>query len=357
MAHLDPCECDLGFTDACGCFTDVLYDTVIKNGTIVDPKTEVRTIANIGIRHRKIAVVTRAALQGKSEVDAMGKIVCPGFVDPHSQADGQLSGAQAMAPLGVTTIVIGSCGSGPHPTRPFLMDLYAEGYPLNCGVLTPVSCILREKAGVPGPHATATDQQIETIAGWVEQDLLEGAAGVALGLEEAPGTTWEELKAIAQVAAKYDKIVSIHPRAGDGDHWETNHELSRLQETTGAHILISPGVDPSEQGKGILAELASGQDGSSLVETVKKATWLPAQLFGFKCKGWIGEGADADLVVFDLERLKANAAARGSGAAAVFSEGIEHVFVNGEPVIKNGHLVEDARPGRALMPKTRIWRL
>ena len=71
----------------------------------------------------------------------------------------------------------------------------------------------------------------------------------------------------------------------------------------------------------------------------------------------IGEGADADLVVFDLERSKANAAARGSGAAAVFSEGIEHVFVNGEPVIKNGHLVEDARPGRALMPKTRIWRL
>ena len=71
-------------------FFQQTYDCVIENGTIIDPKTELRTIGNIAILNGKIAGVTRAPLKAKRTIDATGKIVCPGIVDPHSHADGQL---------------------------------------------------------------------------------------------------------------------------------------------------------------------------------------------------------------------------------------------------------------------------
>ena len=166
-------------------FTGIEYDYVINNGTVIDPKTETRTIANVGVAGDKVSVITRAELKGKSRIDATNKIVCPGFVDPHSHADGQVFSAQVMANMGVTTIIIGSCGVGPFPTQSFLRNLYESGYPLNCGALTPESWRLREKAGIESPYDAASEKQIAMMADWVEQDLLEGAMGVSLGLEYA----------------------------------------------------------------------------------------------------------------------------------------------------------------------------
>ena len=40
----------------------------------------------------------------------------------------------------------------------------------------------------------------------------------------------------------------------------------------------------------------------SLEEAVYKATWMPAQVFGFSQKGEISVGKDADLTLFDAEK-------------------------------------------------------
>jgi N-acyl-D-amino-acid deacylase len=234
-------------------FLKVEYDYVIKNGTVIDPKTELRTIANVGIIKDKVAVITRADLKSKHEMDATGKIVCPGFIDPHSHADGQLFSAHVMANMGVTSIIIGSCGVGPFPTSEFLSNLYATtGYPINCGALTPESWILREKAGMTSPYDVATKKQVQMIADWVEQDLLDGAMGVSLGLEYAPKTAWDEMVAISKVAAKYDKVVPIHSRAGGWNGLAATREIIKLQEVTGARVLISHHV--YQCGQGMLAE-------------------------------------------------------------------------------------------------------
>lgn len=475
-------ECELNFPEALYAFTDMHYDYVIKNGMVVDPKTETRTIANIGIKNGKVAVVTRAEIKGKEEADATGKIICPGFVDPHSNTDGKLFSAQIMVSMGVTTSIIGACGLGHYPSRPFLKERYADGYPLNCGILTPESTILREKAGIQSPYDVATDKQISMIADWVEQDLCEGAMGVSLCLDYAPKTTWAELTAIAKVAAKYDKVVPIHPRVVGKHSLAATNELIKLQEDTGARVLISHHVYQCGQGMlaeslqtienairqgnriavasgaycdfscpigsevfcedwqevydcdyhdllagtgvyagqrlteatfnelrekdpdvivtafvgkpyevglalkqpymmistdggfpnlapgighpqiagtypKILTELVRDRDVLTMMEFVKKATWMPAQLFGLPCKGWIGEGADADIVVFDLKRLKVNATFPGIGDPMASPEGIDYVFVNGVPVIKDGNLMENARPGKAISFKAKIWKL
>jgi N-acyl-D-amino-acid deacylase len=94
-----------------------------------------------------------------------------------------------------------------------------------------------------------------------------------------------------------------------------------------------------------------------MMEFVKKATLMPSEFFGLKSKGWIGEGADADIVVFDPKIVKDNAAFPGMGDPMAAPDGIEYVFVNGVPVIRNSELVIDARPGRAISSETVLWRM
>ena len=64
-----------------------MYDVVIKNGTIMDPKREKTTVANIAIVKDKIAYITREDIEGKEVIEAKGKIVCPGFIDIHTHVD------------------------------------------------------------------------------------------------------------------------------------------------------------------------------------------------------------------------------------------------------------------------------
>ena len=463
-------------------FLSIKYDYLIENGTVIDPKTETRTIANVGIKGDKVVIVTRAELKGKTKIDATGKIVCPGFIDPHSHADGQVFSAQVMAHMGVTSIIIGSCGVGPFPTQEFLKNLFDSGYPINCGALTPESWKLRDLAGIKSPYDAATEKQIAMMAEWVEQDLLKGAMGVSLGLEYAPKTSWDEMAAIARVAAKYDKPVPIHSRAGGWNGLAATREIIKLQETTGARVLIShhvyqcgqgmlaeslpiiekayrqgykiavdsgaygdfacpigsevfcegwqeiydcsyqdilagsgsmaghrltektfeelrksdpdatvtafvgkpyevvltlqqpytmistdggfpnlaPGIGhPQTAGTypKILAEIVRDQDALSMMEFIKKATLMPAEFFGLTSKGWIGEGADADILIFDPKTVKDNAAFTGLGDPMAAPDGIEYVFVNGVPVIQNSKLVMDARPGRAISSKAEFWRM
>ena len=130
--------------------------------------------------------------------------------------------------------------------------------------------------------------------------------------------------------------------------------------TDGGFPNLAPGLGhPQTAGTypKILAEIVRDQDALSMMEFVKKATLMPAEFFGLKSKGWIGEGSDADILIFDPETVKDNAAFPGLGDPMAAPDGIEHVFVNGVPVIQNGELAEDARPGRAISSKAKLWRM
>jgi N-acyl-D-amino-acid deacylase len=82
----------------------------------------------------------------------------------------------------------------------------------------------------------------------------------------------------------------------------------------------------------------------SLEEAVRKMTSLPAGHLGLGDRGLIRPGLLADLVVLDLDRL-----ADGSTAEhpLAYCRGVEHVLVNGVPVVTGGEHT-GARPGRVL---------
>ena len=105
------------------------FETIIRNGTIVDGSGDEPFIADIGIHHGRIAAIGRIDAQADQEIDASGKLVTPGFVDIHTHYDGQITWEQRMRPSsdhGVTTVVMGNCGVGFAPCRPHQRDMLVE---------------------------------------------------------------------------------------------------------------------------------------------------------------------------------------------------------------------------------------
>lgn len=92
----------------------------------------------------------------------------------------------------------------------------------------------------------------------------------------------------------------------------------------------------------------------SLEEAVYKLSGYAAERFGLKGRGVIREGNWADLVVFDAETIQDQATYEDPHQLAV---GVEHVLVNGAPIISNGQAVENLAnplPGRALKFKQEL---
>jgi N-acyl-D-aspartate/D-glutamate deacylase len=96
------------------------YDIVIRGGTVIDGSGNAPFEADVSINGPRITAVGRVEGRGKTEFDARGKIVTPGFVDIHTHYDGQVVWSSNLSPSshhGVTTIVIGNCGVGFAPCR------------------------------------------------------------------------------------------------------------------------------------------------------------------------------------------------------------------------------------------------
>lgn len=107
-----------------------MHDLVIRNGTIIDGSGEPRFVGDIGVDNNKITAIGKVAEDGKTQIDASGKLVTPGWVDIHTHYDGQATWDPIMAPSswhGVTTVVMGNCGVGFAPVKPdahqFLIEL------------------------------------------------------------------------------------------------------------------------------------------------------------------------------------------------------------------------------------------
>lgn len=100
-----------------------MYDLVIKNATVVDGARTPRFHGDIAVRNGRIAKVGGVidASEAEKVIDAEGRIVAPGFVDPHTHYDAQVFWDPTCADSGqngATTVIAGNCGFGFAPCRP-----------------------------------------------------------------------------------------------------------------------------------------------------------------------------------------------------------------------------------------------
>jgi len=99
----------------------------------------------------------------------------------------------------------------------------------------------------------------------------------------------------------------------------------------------------------VLGRYVREEKALDLMTALRKMTLMPAQRLEkrapmFKDKGRIRVGADADITIFDANRVIDKATYE---KPLQHSEGIQFVLVNGVPVVKDGKLVEGVFPGRA----------
>src|SRR5687768_15854150 len=95
------------------------FDLIVANGTVIDGSGAAAYRADVGLLNGKIeAIGDLKAAHSKETLDATNHVVSPGFIDPHTHSDLPLlinPEAHSKIRQGVTTEVIGNCGSSPAP--------------------------------------------------------------------------------------------------------------------------------------------------------------------------------------------------------------------------------------------------
>ncbi|MDB4106511.1 amidohydrolase family protein [Alphaproteobacteria bacterium] len=97
-----------------------MFDLVIRNAFLVDGTGAPARTADIAIQDGVIRAVGSISASGKTEIDAKGDLVTPGWVDIHTHYDGQVTWDPYLTPSGwngVTTVVMGNCGVGFAPAK------------------------------------------------------------------------------------------------------------------------------------------------------------------------------------------------------------------------------------------------
>jgi N-acyl-D-aspartate/D-glutamate deacylase len=118
----------------------------------------------------------------------------------------------------------------------------------------------------------------------------------------------------------------------------------------GAHIkFITPGIFPTE----VLSWLTRDAGVLSLEEAHFRLSGLPAWAAGFKDRGTLREGMAADIVIYDLNRLKSmpeeilQDLPANEWRRVQRCEGYRWIMVNGQPIFEEGKCT-DATPGKLL---------
>jgi N-acyl-D-aspartate/D-glutamate deacylase len=109
------------------------FDLVVRNGIVVDGTGMPRRRADVAVKDGRVAEIGFVDGAGERELDADGRVVAPGIVDPHTHYDPQLTFepyATSSCFHGVTSVVTGNCGFSVAPLRPgdaeWLVQLFAR---------------------------------------------------------------------------------------------------------------------------------------------------------------------------------------------------------------------------------------
>ena len=220
------------------------YDIVLRQGRVIDPESGLDAVRNVGIRGGVIQAVATTPLRGRTEVDARGLVIAPGFIDLHQHSH-EPEDYYLKAQDGVTTV--GELEIGTADVDAWYAAREGRSLINFCVSVGHIKCRMEVMKHPPAFTPTsdsaaalevASEEQLEQLRGLIERGLQRGAVAVGMGLQYLPGANhWETIE-MFRVAAKYRAPCHIHIRSkgttGPANVYSALQELIASTVLTGA---------------------------------------------------------------------------------------------------------------------------
>lgn len=247
-----------------------MFDIGILGGRIVDGAGNPWYFGDIGVAGKKIAKIGKI---DKSEcrrtIDARGLYVCPGFIDIHTHSDITVliyPGCDSTLRQGVTTHLIGNCGSSAAPMREPYVDLWKtywgdwagtfdkdewrtfgeylkvlerSGVGHNIAALVGHGAV--RTAALGAERRAPNPKELKLMKDLVDEAMRSGAFGLSTGLVYPPGSfaKTDEIVELCKVVAKYGGMYTSHIRGERETIADAIKEAIVIGERSGVRVQIS----------------------------------------------------------------------------------------------------------------------
>ncbi|HEX3916947.1 MAG TPA: amidohydrolase family protein [Caulobacteraceae bacterium] len=248
-----------------------MYDILIKGGTVVDGTGAPGFAGDVAVKDGRIAAVGPAiAGEARRTVDAGGRVVAPGFIDPHTHFDVQILWDGAAKPAlehGITSIVPGNCSLSLAPLkakdRKALVGMFQQieelppeaftqafdwtwedfagyreaiepGLSINVAPLVGHSVIRLWVMGEAANQRAASAAEIAAMQDLLRQCLDAGAVGLSTSFVDVDENgrpvpsrfaAWEELDALSAVLGERGRMLQIVP-----EFYATDITIARIDQ-------------------------------------------------------------------------------------------------------------------------------
>src|SRR5262245_38426854 len=192
----------------------LMWDLLIQQARVIDGSGAPSFVADVAIRGNTIAQVgTITSPQAGVMIDGTGLTLAPGFIDLHTHSDYTLlvnPMAESKVQQGVTTEVIGNCGTSPAPLgdegyaiirsrmqQQYQLDVnwrtlasYLERLPVSGTAVNVVPIVGHgtiRSAAMGYAQRPPTTSELSHMRRLVAEAMADGAFGLSTGLVYAPG--------------------------------------------------------------------------------------------------------------------------------------------------------------------------
>ncbi len=220
-----------------------VYDVVIRNGRVLDGAGNPWILADVAIANGRFVEIGRVEARGRTEIDARGKYVSPGWIDVMDQSGSVLprSGlAENKLRMGVTT-AIGGEGGTPVPASgipEYFATLERQGISINFGTYFSQT---QTRVAVLGRQARApTADELARMRMIMDTAMRNGAMGMTTALIYPPSsyTTTDELVEVGRTAAQHGGIYASHIRGEGKEVVQAVREAIEVGERAGMPVEV-----------------------------------------------------------------------------------------------------------------------
>jgi len=247
-----------------------MYNLIIKNALVADGSGNEPKILDVAIQNDEVTnIAPKIDSSAQSVIDAKGKVLAPGFVDPQNHSDSywQLFDNPSLDSLitqGFTTILTGNCGGSLAPllSHEALLSVQKwhnldaaninwqsyseyldvlEGKKFACNVAGLVGYSTLRRAIVGDQIRSLEKNEIAALKVALEESLKKGAFGLSSGLSYAHEIIISELELyeLAKIIKAKNALFSIHLRSEGREIVEAVDEAIDIAKNTGVNLKIS----------------------------------------------------------------------------------------------------------------------